>query len=291
MDDQPVDAPAESVPAVAAPPGPTAPPAGELPGEKRVRPPREDMLEEIRLLVRGGVLDEARRRVETLRTLGYASPELDEVERAIEQPVAAAPPQQAPAGQAADDSVEGLAAAISETDEDDDLSTITAALESELFADDSEPPVPEAQTEQSLEDVFAAFREHVAEEVGSEDFRTHYDLGIAYKEMGLMDEAVAEFQIAVKSSEILREAAIMLALCHREREEKQEAVGWYRRAIEAPGGDAEAAYGLRYEFAELLLETGNIEGALEQFRDVLSSNPSFRDVRERVEQLEARLTS
>jgi tetratricopeptide (TPR) repeat protein len=183
-----------------------------------------------------------------------------------------------------------LAESPSGDSSDDDLSTITAALESELFADEDEAVVPEAQSEQSLEDVFSAFKKHVAEEVSTDDFQTHYDLGIAYKEMGLMDEAIGEFHVAVKSSEMNREASIMLAICHRERREINDAAEWYRRALQAPGGDPESSAELRYELAEVLLEAGEVEQALEAFRALLDADPGYRDVRERIEQLEARST-
>lgn len=82
----------------------------------------------------------------------------------------------------------------------------------------------------------------------------------------------------------------MLAICHRERRETDQAAHWYRRALEAPGGDPESAAGLRYDLGEVLLEAGDIEQALQAFRDVLEADPAFRDVRERVEQLETRST-
>ena len=173
--------------------------------------------------------------------------------------------------------------------EDDDLSAITAALEGELFADAAEPVVAEPESEQSLEQVFAAFKEHVEREVGTEDYRTHYDLGIAYKEMGLLEEAIEAFEHAVRSPEIGREAYAMLALCHRERDEMDAAARCYRRAIASVGSDGDARNNLRYELAEVLLHSGDRQGALDEFRDLLDADPSFRDVRDRIAELESRV--
>jgi tetratricopeptide (TPR) repeat protein len=274
--------------------------AAAKPGGKRVRAPGADMIEEIRLLVQGGLVDEAGRRIETLRALGYASSELDDLEAAIDAPQAAepvsanvaAPANEPPATPEADPDEESLASMIADVDDSDDLSAITAALESEIFADEvDEAPVPEADSEQSLEDVFAAFKQHVQEEVGSEDYRTHYDLGIAYKEMGLMDEAIGEFVTAVKAPEMQRDAAIMLAICHRGQGQVEQAAAWYGKAIAAPGGDAESISALRYELAEMLLDSGDSDGALKVFRDVLAEDPTFRDVAARIEQLESTSTS
>jgi len=198
---------------------------------------------------------------------------------------AEAPPPEAVV--AADAELEPLLEAPAGADDDDDLSTITAALESELFTGDDEPLSPEAESEQSLEDVFAAFRDHVEREVGSEDYRTHYDLGIAYKEMGLIDEAIGEFQTALKSPEFARQASVMLAICHRERHELDQAVAWYRQALEVPGATPEDASSLRYELAEMLLQTGDRNGALSLFRDVMQSDPTYRNVQDRVADLES----
>ena len=70
------------------------------------------------------------------------------------------------------------------------LRAIAAALDEELFTDDPLGDAPASESEESLDEVFAAFRERVDEEVSADDFRTHYDLGIGYKEMGLIDEAI-----------------------------------------------------------------------------------------------------
>jgi tetratricopeptide (TPR) repeat protein len=172
--------------------------------------------------------------------------------------------------------------------EDDDLRAITAALEQELFASEDTPIVPAEEGEQSIEEIFATFKEHVNREVATDDHRTHYDLGIAYKEMGLTDEAIREFEMAAQTGDLHRDACSMIALCHRDRQDMAEAARWYREAIDSCGDESNVA-GLRYDLAEVLLEVGDTQGALDQFRDVLRADPSFRDVRGRVSELESLL--
>lgn len=171
--------------------------------------------------------------------------------------------------------------------DDDDLSALTAALDSELFEDAVAEPVPDEGAEQSVDEVFAQFREQVSELVDDEDHQTHYDLGIAYKEMGLLDEAIDEFSQAVRSKDKLREACVMLARCHGERGDAADAESWYRKAIELPCDDASSDASLRYEFGELMLGLAKTDEALTLFRDVMASDPSFRDVQSRVAELEA----
>jgi tetratricopeptide (TPR) repeat protein len=175
--------------------------------------------------------------------------------------------------------------------DEDDLAALTAALEEELFEDDDEPLVPRESSEQSLEDIFAAFKQHVQQEIGSEDYRTHYDLGIAYKGMGLVEEAVAEFEIAARAGEVRWEALSMIALCHRERNEIESAIAFYRKAIVAAVRDSRALASLRYDLGEALLQIGNASEALDEFRSVLEEDPGYRDVKGRVSELEARVES
>lgn len=254
-------------PIVAPPPAPPAPANG--PPKPRVRIASEDMIEEIRGLADGGRPEQAIRKIEALRLLGFGGDALDALEEALR--------------------------AARASDEDDrldeeDLSTLTAALAS----GEAESPVEAAagdrdeEGEQSLEEVFDTFKRHVDATVHAEDFRTRYELGIAYKEMGLVDEALEAFRAALRSPEIHREACTMIALCHRERGEIDEAVLWYRRALEGEDEGAREFHGIRYDLAEVLLERGEADDALQLFRSVLEADPSYRDVRRYVADLQSR---
>jgi len=252
-----------------------APPAAE---GQRVAP--QELLEEIAFYRDQGMLDEAKNKLAALRTLGYGG----EAMGALEAELGAAVPA-------------GVAPAVGSEEEggdvrldDGDLSDLAAALEAELpVGVEVEGEVDAAAAgEESLEDVFEAFKRQVEDEVGSEDYRTHYDLGIAYKEMGLLDDALKEFEIATASPDLFREACSMLALCQRERGELGEAVRWYEKAIESPGGTPEELQGLRYDLAEALLQQGNDKGALDLYRNILDTDPGYRDVKSRVTEIQSR---
>ena len=70
-------------------------------------------------------------------------------------------------------------------------------------------------------------------------------------------------------------------------QEMAEAVRYYRQALEASDGDAAALNGLRYDLADTLLEDGDREAALSMFRVVMTANPGFRDVQDRIAEIEA----
>ncbi|NIM01288.1 MAG: tetratricopeptide repeat protein [Acidobacteria bacterium] len=210
-------------------------------------------------------------------------------EKVAEPPQAAAPVAEQPK-EAADS--RGTEAAmrfeplpdIGDGQEDDDLSAIAAALDDELF-DDDPLDAPSSESEESLDEVFAAFRERVEQEVGADDYRTHYDLGIGYKEMGLVDAAVAEFRISAKSADLFQESCVMLALCCRELDQLDQAANWYRQALDTIDDGNAGAFDLRYDLADVLLASGDTGSALDLFRDLHQLDPGFRDVAERVTQL------
>ena len=176
--------------------------------------------------------------------------------------------------------------------DEEDLSSITAALEAEYGTDrvpDAADAPAEPESEQSLDQVFETFKAHVNASVEAGDFQTHYDLGIAYKEMGLLDAALDEFRIASGAPELYREACSMLGLCYWDRGETEEAIRWYRTALDAPGGDEIRLSGLRYDLAEKLEQTGDARGAYDLLAQVFREEPGYRDVNRRVAALRSKL--
>jgi len=234
-----------------------------------------DLLEEIEFYLGQGMDEDALKRIAEARGAGMTGAALDGLE--------------ARARAGAERTDEG---AGEDRLDEEDLSSITAALEAEYGTD----RVPEAadapaepESEQSVNEVFESFKEHVNAAVEAGDFRTHYDLGIAYKEMGLVDDALAEFRIASGTPELYREACSMLGLCHWERGETDEAIRWYRAAIDAPGAEEAPLSGLRYDLAAMLEQTGDARGAYELLAQVLAEDPGYRDVDRRVAALRGQL--
>jgi tetratricopeptide (TPR) repeat protein len=248
--------------------------APAAPAPREVRVPPSDVVEEIRFYREQGMGDEARSKVAALRTLGYGGPELDALEAELGTAKAAS-------------SAPVEASATSVRLDDGDLTDLTAALAVEL-TDGEEATGAAGEGEESLEEVFAAFKRQVEDEVGSEDFRTHYDLGIAYKEMGLLNDALKEFEVASGSPELFREACSMAALCQRQRGDIEGAVRWYQKALEAPGGTPEELQGLQYDLADALLQQGNDQAALDMFQSIMDGDPGYRDVQSRVTDLQSR---
>jgi tetratricopeptide (TPR) repeat protein len=141
--------------------------------------------------------------------------------------------------------------------------------------------------DEALTDIFREFQKGVDKQLGKEDYETRYNLGIAYKEMGLVDEAIAEFQLAAKDENRLLECASMLGICFLEKGMPKLAVKWFEKGLQAQGRSEAEYQGLRYDLASALEASGEIDRALETFTELYGQNARFRDVEDRVRQLSA----
>ena len=130
----------------------------------------------------------------------------------------------------------------------------------------------------SVDELFNAFRAGVEQQVKGDDYDTHYNLGIAYKEMVLLEPAIEEFKTAMRDPERTLECCSMLAICEQTQGRAGEAIEWLRKGIEAPGFPPEDAIGLRYDLGQLLLAEGRPEEAREQFLRVHEQDPEYREV-------------
>jgi tetratricopeptide (TPR) repeat protein len=140
-----------------------------------------------------------------------------------------------------------------------------------------------------LADIFKEFKKGVDKQLGKEDYDTRYNLGIAYKEMGLVDEAIAEFQLAAKDESRLMECSSMLGICFMEKGMPKLAVKWYEKGLAAPGRGEEEYYGLRYDLGEAHEASGETDRALQIFEEIYGWNATFRDVATKVRELRAAL--
>jgi len=153
----------------------------------------------------------------------------------------------------------------------------------------SSPPEITAESLNELAEVFQEFRSELGE-LGEEDedLETHYNLGIAYREMGLLDEAIGEFQKVAKAVQkgkpfrYTMNCSTMLGLSFMDKGEPNIAALWYRRALEVPGLEDESILALRYDLGLALDAAGDSSAALDCFRQVYAANIEYRDVADRI---------
>jgi len=157
-------------------------------------------------------------------------------------------------------------------------------LEDELAEEEAmvEEATGRGKGEALLDEVFKEFQKGVAEQLSDEDSDTHFNLGIAYKEMGLLNEAIGEFQIASHDPGYFVEACSMIGVCANELGKHVDAAEWYQKALVAPDLSSDARTALRYELAFSFEMTGEIEQAVGLFTDIQRIDPAYRDVSARL---------
>ncbi len=133
--------------------------------------------------------------------------------------------------------------------------------------------------------MLSQFKEKVSENLAADDVRAHYDLGTAYKEMGLLDEAVAEFQQALRSSADHLPTYEMLGQTFLEMSNPDAAMRSLKRALEAPFDVEDELVGIYYYLARAYEALGNKQAALEYYDQVFSLDINFADVTERLRAL------
>jgi tetratricopeptide (TPR) repeat protein len=138
-----------------------------------------------------------------------------------------------------------------------------------------------------FEQVFKAFKKGIQEQLGEDEVEAHYDLAIAYKEMGLLDDAVEELELVRRSEAHRIEGLSLMATCKIELGRPQEAAGHLAEALAVTNEGDESVVALRYDLGEALLAAGKRGEALDAFQKVAAANSKFRDVQERVEELAA----
>jgi tetratricopeptide (TPR) repeat protein len=144
-----------------------------------------------------------------------------------------------------------------------------------------------------LQEVFDEFRADLGE-MGAEDedLETHYNLGIAFREMGLLEEAISEFQKVAKANEkgkafrYAMQCCTLLGLAFMEKGQPNIAAIWYERALRTPGLDAESSLALRYDLGVAQESANDLDAALKSFSHVYAVNIDYRDVADRIATLQ-----
>jgi tetratricopeptide (TPR) repeat protein len=144
-----------------------------------------------------------------------------------------------------------------------------------------------------LSDMFGELKKELESGVtgADDDPETHYNLGVAFREMGLLDEAIGELQKVIQAVEHghtfpqMIQTYTWLAQCFLDKGVPEAAVRWYQKALQLPSLDQETMTALHYELGSALESAGNKPAALSNFLEAYGSNIDYRDVAERIKAL------
>jgi tetratricopeptide (TPR) repeat protein len=245
---------------------PSAPIALRTPEPEPDESPMEDDLDEADFFVQQRLFDEARAILEGLLERHPGHPLVSAKLRDLEAMAAAGP-------------VEPAA--------EEPLSAGEADLSAELPTDlPGKAAADEATATGLSEEVYEMTRRGVIEKgVTAEDFETHYDLGIAYKEMGLIDDAIAEFKLVMKDPAREVQCHLMIGLCLMEKGMQTEAIGHFKKGLYVEGISEREAMSLYFELGQAYERLGDPREALYYYEKVMKRDPRFRGVERVVQNL------
>jgi tetratricopeptide (TPR) repeat protein len=230
-------------------------------------PSREDYLEaftEAEFYEKQGLIDEA---LKVYRNLQSVFPEDEEIARKISE---LSQTQQVEENI----SLSEEAGVIDLTGELADISVMKETVE------DKEPELSE-----DVMEIFEEFKKGLESQVREEDSETHYNLGIAYKEMGLINDAIKEFQLSRKDPKYFIPSMNMLAICYKEKGLYKLAIEALEDAIKGLDKSQEEYLAMRYELADAYEKDGDIASAFNLYTEIYGMDSGFRDVAQKIEAL------
>jgi tetratricopeptide (TPR) repeat protein len=161
----------------------------------------------------------------------------------------------------------------------------TSSWSADLFA--------ETRTKSDLEAILEELREETGPLAPLTDFETHFSLGLAYKDMDLLDDAIGEFQRAFRmagSEDVTGDyiqCCNMLGVCFKRKQLPKVAIMWFERGLKIHNRPEDEYQALRYEIAMCYEELGQLEKALDVFMEVYGSDVNYRETASKIRQLQA----
>jgi tetratricopeptide (TPR) repeat protein len=133
--------------------------------------------------------------------------------------------------------------------------------------------------------IFAKFKAGIRAQVSENDSATHYDLGVAYKEMGLVGDAIHELEVAARDPQRECMCHAMIGMIHLEQNALDRAAESYVRALSASVKSIEQEVNLYYDLGNVFEMKGKAKDALYYFQKIARRDPGYRDVSDRIASL------
>jgi tetratricopeptide (TPR) repeat protein len=165
----------------------------------------------------------------------------------------------------------------------------TAPRDTRMTVEGAAEPPTSGDEQRDFDEMLAAFKRGIDENLEHDDYQAHYDLGVAFKEMGLLDEAIAEFQKALRAPEREGRLRTSEALGQAFFEKGQFAIAEsvLRRAVDGLEGGDDEKIGLIYWLGRAAEQQGKTEEARVSYERALAVDIRFMDLGERIHRLSA----
>jgi pilus assembly protein FimV len=173
-------------------------------------------------------------------------------------------------------------------DDSSDFFDLAAELRDELSASPAQMTAANAH-EQSLDEIFEEFKAGVEAHEKKEDEDTHFNLGVAYREMGLFDDAISEFNMTNEGEPKFIQSRYMLGLCYLEQGDYETAITEIQNALGYSysfGEASEERLGMHYDLGLAFQGIGSSSSALEEFQKVFNLDPAYREVATKIQELQ-----
>ncbi len=200
-----------------------------------------------------------------------------------------APVAEPAAARVADETQPIDAAAAPDTRSPEDTFDLAAELR-DVFeevdaADDGATAGAASTVEDGFESIFSEFKKGVSATLTDADVETRYDLGIAYREMGLYEDAIGEFRVCLTHAERMVDGLTMMGLCALDLGRPADAIGHFEQALAGEELNDSARAGLSFDLGRAYEQTGDAQRARAAYAAVAEVDPDFPEIQERIQAL------
>jgi tetratricopeptide (TPR) repeat protein len=129
---------------------------------------------------------------------------------------------------------------------------------------------PTGNEDHDFAELLAQFKDKVADTSHAGDAGSHYDLGLAYKDMGLLDEAISEFQVALRGGDERLKIYEELGQCFVAKEQYNVAARLLERALEGRRGDELELIGVFYYLGRCYEAMSRVQEAKDAYERVIA---------------------
>ena len=144
-------------------------------------------------------------------------------------------------------------------------------------------------SEKPLQEIIKEFRKDFSERMHEASDESRYNLGIAFMEQGLYDEAIDEFKLASRESFLTVDCFLSISFCFQSKKNYGEAIKWVQKAMDISEKDSTQFYSLKYELASLFEAMGEYLKAMQTFIEVKEWKSDFRDVGQRLKNVATKI--